>query len=357
MKKHIYVVIMAGGIGSRFWPVSREKKPKQFLDILNIGKSLLTLTYERFSGICDKENFLIVTNERYRDLVQQQLPDLTHDQILGEPVGKNTAPCIAYATYKILKKDPNAICIVAPSDHAIFNEQRFLEMVSMAINEAATSDKLITLGIKPHKPETGYGYIQFLDHENELKKVKTFTEKPELDLAKKFVESGDFLWNAGIFVWSASTIKNAFEEYLPEIAEVFNEVTPYYYTTEEQAHIELAYSQFKPISVDYAIMEKSPNVFVYPGDFGWSDLGSWSSLHEFGKKDETNNYVDGNALLFDVKDSVIKGSKKQLIVASNLKGYLIAVEGNAILICKKDKERTFRKIFAEVKKKKGNEFL
>lgn len=348
---------MAGGIGSRFWPASREKKPKQFLDILNIGKSLLRITFERFTKICPVENILIVTNENYRDMVLEQIPEIENDQILGESVGKNTAPCIAYGSYKIALKNPKATCVIAPSDHAIFNEDKFKELIEQACEEASKNEKLITLGIKPHKPETGYGYIQFIESDNSIKKVKTFTEKPEFDLAKKFVESGEFLWNAGIFIWRVDVIKNSFEEFLPDIAEIFNEITSSFYTERELGQVSLAYSQIKPISVDYGIMEKASNVYVIVGEFGWSDLGSWAALHDIVEKDGNKNYIDGDALVFNTKNSIIKGSEDQLIVVDGLKGFLVAAEGNTILICPKDDERKFRKLFSEVKKKKGNKYL
>lgn len=356
--KNIYVVIMAGGIGSRFWPYSRNDNPKQFLDVLGIGMSLLQMTYHRFLDICPPENIYIVTNQTYYHLVSKQLPELVDDQILLEPVRRNTAPCVAYACYKIAKKDPQATVIIAPSDHAIFKEKEFKDTLKGALSSAAGNDKLITLGIKPNRPETGYGYIQYhQDTLNSLKKVKTFTEKPQLDLARKFLESGDFVWNAGIFIWDVAAIIKAFSIHLPEVAEIFEEGKKHFYTAGENKFIKKAYSQCKNISIDYGVMEKADNVYVVLGDFGWSDLGSWNSLHEIKDKDESYNVVDANALVYDSKNCIVKGPKDKLIVLQGLEGYLVAVCDNVLLICKKDEEVKFREFSSDVKSKKGNEYL
>ena len=358
MDPNHYVVIMAGGIGSRFWPYSRNDHPKQFLDILGIGKSLLQLTYDRFINICQPENIYIVTNENYKDLVKQQIPELGTDQILLEPIRRNTAPCIAYACYKINKVNPQAIVVVSPSDHAIFNNRRFFSALKKALKIAQQEGKLVTLGIKPKRPETGYGYIQYItDKEKDYKKVKTFTEKPQMELAKKFIESGDFVWNAGIFIWSTEAILKAFEKHLADIAEVFEEGNSVYFTKNEKAFIKKAYSQSRNISIDYGIMEKAEDVLVVLGEFGWSDLGSWKSIHEQKSKDKSLNVVDANALIYDCKDSLIKGPDDQLIVVQGLEGYLVASCDNVLLICKKDDEQKFREFVKEVKAKKGEEYL
>ena len=359
MNPNWYVVIMAGGIGSRFWPYSRNNHPKQFLDVLNTGQSLLQMTVKRFETICPSENIYIVTNKDYESLVRQQLPDFKPEQVLGEPVKRNTAPCVALAAYKIRQKNPDAAMVVAPSDHLIFNENEFINSVTKALNESEKGDKLITLGIRPNRPETGYGYIQYIKEENsEIKKVKTFTEKPELELAMKFLDSGDFVWNAGIFIWKASAIINAFEEYLPEQAEIFEEGNGVFYTPGEEEFIRKAYSQCKNISIDYGIMEKADNVHVLLADFGWSDLGSWNSLHEIHpNKDDRNNVLDGNALIFDSRECMIKGDNDRLIVVSGLEGYLVAQCDDVTIICKKDDEKRFRDYVAEVKSKKGDKFL
>lgn len=358
MDPNHYVVIMAGGIGSRFWPYSRNDHPKQFLDILGIGKSLLQLTYDRFINICQPENIYIVTNENYKDLVKQQIPELTSDQLLLEPIRRNTAPCIAYACYKINTVNPQAMVVVSPSDHAIFNNRLFFSAVKKALKVAQQEGKLVTLGITPKRPETGYGYIQYIpDKEKDYKRVKTFTEKPQIELAKKFIESGDFVWNAGIFIWSIEAILKAFEKHLADIAEVFEEGNKVYFTKKEKAFIKIAYSQSRNISIDYGIMEKAEDVLVVPGEFGWSDLGSWQSMHEQKSKDKSLNVVDANALLYDCKDSLIKGPDDQLIVVQGLEGYLVASCDNVLLICKKDDEQKFREFVKEVKAKKGEEYL
>jgi mannose-1-phosphate guanylyltransferase len=358
MDKNVYVVIMAGGIGSRFWPFSKNSHPKQFLDVMGIGHTLLQMTYQRFLDICPVENIFVVTNEEYNGLVKEQLPELSADQILLEPNRRNTAPCIAYASYKIASKNPDACMVVSPADHLIFKESLFSQAIRKCIKGAQGSDKLITLGIKPNRPETGYGYIQYHhDDQNDVKKVKTFTEKPELELAKKFVESGEFVWNAGIFIWDVKSINQAFEKHLGDIAEIFSEGQSAYYTDREDGFIRKAYSHCKNISIDYAVMEKASNVYVVLGDFGWSDLGSWASLHEIKDKDENNNVINANALVYDTRNSLVKGPKDKLIVVQGLEGYLVAECGNVTLICKIDEEAKFRQFVSDVRDKKGSEYL
>lgn len=356
--KDIYVVIMAGGIGSRFWPYSRNNYPKQFLDILGTGTSLLQMTYDRFSSLCPAENIFIVSNDSYEGLIKEQIPKINDEQLILEPQRRNTAPCIALASYKIYEKNPDAKIIVSPSDHAIFKEKAFLDTVRIAMDAADEGDKLITIGIKPNRPETGYGYIQYLsDQDNPIKKVKTFTEKPQLDLARKFLESGDFVWNSGIFIWHVKAILHAFQEFLPEIAEIFEEGKKKFYTDGEKAFIKNAYYQCKNISIDYAVMEKASNVYVVLGDFGWSDLGSWNSLFEIREKDENKNVVEGNVLAYDSDNCIIKGGNDKLIVIQDMKGYLIADCDNVLLICKKDEEQKFREFVSDVKSHKGAEYL
>ena len=352
-----YLVIMAGGIGSRFWPYSRNNRPKQFLDILGTGRSLLQMTYDRFLPLIEKEKIYIVTNETYAEQVKLQLPELGDDQVLREPMRRNTAPCVAYASYKIAQKDPNAVITVAPADHVIFNEDAFRSVINVAMEGASAQDKLITIGLKPNRPETGFGYIQYHQSTDEVKKVKTFTEKPERSLAAKFIESGDFVWNSGIFVWSVKAIKAAFEESLPEMAEVFEEMNDVFYTEKENQVLQTTYAQCGSISIDYGIMEKAENVYVVLGEFGWSDLGSWNSLHELSDKQEDNNVVQANALLYETTDSIVKGPKDKLIIAHGLEGYLVAECDNVLLICKKDLEAKFRDFVADVKDQKGAEFL
>ena len=291
MDEKINIVIMAGGTGTRFWPYSRNKKPKQFLDILNTGRSLLQMTYDRFLKYVTKDQIWIVSNLMYKDLISLQIPDLPSDQILLEPSKRNTGPCIAYAAHKIRKKDPNALLVITPSDHAIFKPESFLEVIQKAVDCAADSKKLLTIGIKPHRPETGYGYIQYSHSDSIAKKVKTFIEKPDVDLAKKFIDTGEFVWNAGIFILSVAAIIEAFEKHQKELTDLFAAGQKHYGTDKEASFIEKAYSHCKSISIDYAIMEKADNVFTILGDFGWSDLGSWNVLHELTEKDDNNNII------------------------------------------------------------------
>ncbi len=350
--KNLYVVLMAGGIGTRFWPYSRNARPKQFLDVLSTGKTLLQSTFDRFLPLCPQENIFIVTSEEHVSLTKEQLPQIGHEQILAEPMRKNTAPCILYASLKIRKINPEAIVVVSPSDHLILNELEFQKTVSKAADEAYKQDKLITLGIQPTRPETGYGYIQYHEEKGPLKKVKTFTEKPELSLAKKFVDSGDFLWNAGIFIWNVQTILQSFARHLPDMNEIFEEAESKINTGEETTAIRLVYAQCKNISIDYGIMEKADNVYVALSSFAWSDLGSWSSLHEISSRDaQNNNMIDADALLYDVRNSVVKGPSDTLIVAQGLNGYLIGVFGNVVIVCEKDKEELFRRFINDLKAK------
>ncbi|XOV93220.1 MAG: mannose-1-phosphate guanylyltransferase [Bacteroidota bacterium] len=358
MNKHLHIVIMAGGSGTRFWPYSRNKKPKQFLDVLGTGRSLLQMTYDRFKGTASEANIWIVSNEIYDDLLHEQFPEMDDSKILLEPSKRNTAPCIAYAAYKIRQKDPDAIMVVLPSDHVIFNEKEFISTIEKAV--AFTDDqKLITIGIQPIRPETGYGYIQYLDETNQdLKKVKTFTEKPDSELAQKFIESGDFVWNAGIFVWKVNAIISAIEELQPELAECFN--SNQYFTDQEKKYIETSYAHCQNISIDYAIMEKSPHVYTILGNFGWSDLGSWNALHEIMDKDENLNVAQGKVTLYESSDNFIiskSKNKDKLMVLQGLEGYLVADFEDILLICKKEDSSIFREFVSDIKLQKGEEFI
>ena len=358
MNKNNYVVIMAGGIGSRFWPFSRTNNPKQFHDVLGTGKTLIQQTAERFENICPKENIFVVTNVIYKQLVKDQLPFLSDNQILGEPIGRNTAPCAAYACYKIVKNNAEANIVIAPSDQIILKENEFEKRINAALKKAASSDILITLGIKPSRPDTGYGYIQFLEEEgNDVKKVKTFTEKPVLELALKFIESGDFLWNAGIFVWSAKSFISALEKYMPEMSEIFANGNDTYSTPAEEAFINEAYSQCKNISIDYGIMEKADNVYVMPSDFGWSDVGTWKSLYDLSDKTEDGNAVDGNVMLYETKDCIIKTPKNKLVVIEGLEDYIVAEFDNVLMICNKNNEQRVKEFVADARSKKGENFV
>lgn len=347
---------MAGGIGSRFWPYSRRKRPKQFLDILGTGRTLLQMTYDRFADVAEPDQFVVITYRKYLALVKEQLPQLKDHQILTEPLRKNTAPCIAYATYKIHSMDPDATIVVTPADHLILQERKFARTLGKAI-ECADDGKLITLGIKPNRPETGYGYIQYLEKKDtHAFRVKTFTEKPNSKLAKTFLESGDFVWNSGMFVWKATSLIQAFEEYMPDMAEVFEEGRKIYGTPKEAEFVSSAYTQVKNISIDYGIMEKSNQVYVILGDFGWSDLGSWNSLYELAEKDENNNVVEANAILYDTANSYIKVTGEKLVVVQGLDNYLVNETDNVLLICKLDAEKKFRE-FVSTAKKKGDDFI
>ncbi len=356
MNSKIHVVIMAGGTGTRFWPYSRNNKPKQFLDVLGTGRSLLQMTYDRFSKDVPDENIWIVSNEIYDELLSEQLPNLPKDNILLEPSKRNTAPCVAYAAYKIKQKDPDAVMVILPSDHIIFKEEAFLNVIHQAVDHADES-KLFTIGISPNRPETGYGYIQFSESEEVIKKVKTFTEKPQLDLAKKFLVSGDFVWNAGIFVWSVKAIVSAFEKYQDELAETFAEGADKYFSEDENAFIKTAYSLSKSISIDYAIMEKSDDVYVVLGDFGWSDLGSWNALHEIKDKDENENVFEGNVIPYNTKDTYVLSKTDRVILTHELDGYLVADFEDVLLICKKGDSGVFRQFVNDVKAEKGEEFI
>ena len=358
MQDKPYIVIMAGGIGSRFWPFSRNNRPKQFLDILGVGKTLLQLTYERFRAIAEPEQFVVVTFEMYSDIVLEQLPELKSEQILTEPHRKNTAACIAFSAYKIASIDPNSTLIVTPADHLILHESKFIKTIQKAVCAAQSDGKLITLGIKPNRPDTGYGYIQYLESDNsdEALKVKTFTEKPNLKLAKTFLESGDFVWNSGMFVWKVKSLIDAFHEYMPDVSEVFEEAQSHFGKPSEQEYLNRAYMQVKNISIDYGIMEKSEHVYVILGDFGWSDLGSWHSVHALKPKDEENNVVESNAILYDTQNSFIKTDSDKLVVVQGLDNYLVNEYDNVLLICKLDSEKKFREFVANAKKK-GEDFV
>lgn len=350
MKK--YAVIMAGGVGTRFWPVSRVKRPKQFLDILGLGQSLLQMTYERFSKILPSENIFIVTNEMYRDLIKEQIPDIQDNQILGEPIAKNTAPCIAYACYKIASKDPDSVVVVAPSDHLIMDTQEFINQVERGMTFASENEALVTLGIKPSRPDTGYGYIQFKEEETSegVYKVKTFTEKPDLELANQFIDSGDFLWNAGIFIWKVGVVLNAFEEYLPEMSELFSSGNEHYFKTSESAFIDGVYPACQNISIDYGIIEKSESVFVLPSEFGWSDLGTWKSLYDVADKNSDGNVLIGkNIELNESTNNLVKAPDGKLVVLEGVKDLFILDTEDALLVCDKNNEQEVKRIVNEVK--------
>lgn len=354
---------MAGGIGSRFWPMSRTHTPKQFLDILGIGQTLFQMTLSRFRKICPVENIVIVTNEKYKDLVIKQAPEINSEQILCEPARRNTGPCIAYANYKIKEINPNAIVVVAPSDHIILKEDVFVDVIESALVSAEQNDWLITLGIQPSRPDTGYGYIQIDkkrrdSRDNRIHKVKAFTEKPEYDLALQFLKNGDFLWNAGIFVWSLKSILKAFDEHLTDVNDIFKEGIGLYNTKRESLFIENAYSICKNISIDYGILEKANNVFVLSSDFGWSDLGTWGSLYAIREKDENKNSVLGkNIMTYDTEKCIVNVKSNKLVVLQGLEDFIVVDDDNILLICKKSEEQKIRQIVNDVKATKGDRFV
>jgi mannose-1-phosphate guanylyltransferase len=363
MKNNNYCVIMAGGIGTRFWPISRTSHPKQFIDILGTGQTLIQQTYNRFLRICGKENIFIVTNEIYRELVKQQLPEISENQIICEPARRNTAPCIAYASYKIHSINPKANIVVAPSDHIILNEDNFTEVIESALEASASHDWLLTLGIKPSRPDTGYGYIQFCSEKvypknDRLRKVKTFTEKPAIEMAKQFLKSGDFLWNAGIFIWQVKNILKAFGDYLPEVDQIFKSGAKKYNTPQEKTFIKNAYAMCKNISIDYGVMEKANNVYVLQSDFGWSDLGTWGSLYDTREKNKEGNTIVGkNVIVYDSKNCIVNMPNDKLVVMQGLNDYIVVESDNILLICKKTDEQQIRQFVNDVKVEKGEQFV
>jgi len=361
MNEKNYCIIMAGGVGSRFWPLSRTNKPKQFLDVLGTGKSLIQQTFDRFKQLIPIPNIYIVTSKDYGEYVKEHLPELTDQQILKEPLRRNTAPCIAYACFKIKKQNPNANIVVAPSDHLILKEQEFLAVVKRSLEYVENNKMLLTLGIKPSRIETGYGYIQIENDKSSIvvnetiRKVKTFTEKPDYELAKVFYESGEFYWNSGIFFWSLSTILDSFDNLLPDISNSFKSIENTLNTDEEEGAIESTYTLCKNISIDYGVMEKAENVSVVCSDFGWSDLGTWGSLYEHLSKDEYNNSLQGeNLLSYENSNCLINVPNDKIAVIQGLDGYIIVESDNILLICKREDEQKIKNYVNDVKTKNIN---
>ena len=349
---------MAGGVGSRFWPVSTNEKPKQFLDFFGTGRSLLRMTYERLDGIVPASNVFIVTNKIYKETILEQLPELEENQVLLEPMRRNTAPCIAYAVYRIRKQNPKANIVVLPSDHLITNEKEFQRVITEGLRFVANNDALLTLGMKPTRPETGYGYIQLGKGGDDLRKVKTFTEKPNLEMAKVFLASGEFAWNSGMFLWRVDVIIEEFNKYLSEVADKFAEGEDVYGTDGEQDFINRIYPLCPNISIDYGIMEKATNVYVMLANFGWSDLGTWSSLHELTPKDDNGNaVVKCETMLYNAKDNMIALPEGELAVIEGLEGYLVARDNGVLLICKKDEEAKIRQYVKDAEEKYGKKYV
>ena len=358
--KNHYVVIMAGGVGSRFWPMSRTPHPKQFIDILGTGRSLLQQTFDRCKKVCPKKNIYIVTNAQYKDLVLEQLKGIDADQVLLEPARRNTAPCVAYAAFRIRSINPDACMVVAPSDHLILKEEAYSQLINKALGVVEKEDALITLGIKPTRPDTGYGYIQFEETKGDdgVHKVRSFTEKPELEMAKQLVKSGEFLWNAGIFIWSVKGILSAFEKFIPDEHQLFTEGNDVYNTRKEAKFIKEAYTQCRNISIDYGIMEKAKNVYTISANIGWSDLGTWGSLYAYADKDEQGHVIQGkNVLTYDSKNCIVNVPKNKLVVLQGMEDMIVVESDEILLVCKQEDEQQIKRIVNDVKATKGEKFI
>ena len=352
-KSNNHLVIMAGGVGSRFWPMSTADRPKQFIDVLGVGKSLLQLTYQRFGDFCPLDNVWVVTNKKYVALVREQLPDIPVENILQEPCRRNTAPCIAYVSWRIKARDPKANVVVTPSDHIVTDETEFRRIIGLCMDFTEDSDAIVTLGMKPNRPETGYGYIR-ADlsmsslRQKEIFRVDKFKEKPDYDTAKEYIKDSSYFWNAGIFIWSVSTIVNAFRVYQPAIAKIFENLTPAYGTAEEQARIEAVYPECENISVDYAIMERVEEIFVCPADFGWSDLGTWGSLQMQTKRDLYGNSLIGhNIQMYESHNCIVHTLQQKQVVIQGLDNYIVAEKDGILLICKLEEEQRIKQFSGE----------
>jgi mannose-1-phosphate guanylyltransferase len=357
-----YVIIMAGGVGSRFWPLSRRERPKQFLDILGTGETLIQQTYRRFKSTCPKQNIFIVTSAEHKDVVLEQL-DIDPENVLAEPFRRNTAPCLAYGTFRILGLNPDAVIAVTPADHLIIKEEKFCNVIQECMDFVKDNDALLTLGIKPDRPETGYGYIQ-ADQKKPVKgydnllKVKTFTEKPDLDLAKIFIQSGDFYWNSGIFIWNINSILSAFQKHLPDMFTAFDDGRKLFGTKQETSFIGRTYAECRSISIDYGIMEKADNVYVMCTDIGWSDLGTWSSLYDHSNHDKRGNTViSGNIFSYENRDNIFNISPDKVAVIQGLKDYIVVDSGDVLLIVKKEEEQNIKNYLEDVKKETKERYL
>lgn len=352
-QKNNHLVIMAGGVGSRFWPMSTAEKPKQFIDVLGVGKTLLQLTVERFNKLVSPENIWVVTNQKYVDIVREQLPEMPAENILCEPCRRNTAPCIAYVSWRIKSKDPKANIVVTPSDHIVMNTQEFQRVIKECMNFTAESDAIVTLGMKPTRPETGYGYIQADLSASSLRnkgifRVDSFREKPDLKTAEQYIKKNYYFWNAGIFIWNVSTIVNAFRIYQPKMNKIFEQMLPIYGTPQEQEAINEKFPQCENISVDYAIMEKAEEIFVCPADFGWSDLGTWGSLQTQSKRDIYGNALIGeNISVFETHNCMIHTTQEKKVVVQGLDGYIVAENNDTLLICKLSEEQRIKQFSGE----------
>ena len=343
-----HLVIMAGGVGSRFWPMSTQERPKQFIDVLGTGKTLLQLTVERFGTLVDPSNVWVVTNEKYADIVAEQLPDMPRQNILCEPCRRNTAPCIAYVSWRIKSRDPKANIVVTPSDHVVMNVQEFQRVIADSMTFTEESDAIVTLGMKPTRPETGYGYIQADLSSPSLRnkqifRVDNFREKPDLQTAEQYIKKSNYFWNAGIFIWNVSTIVNAFRVYQPKLAKIFEALLPVYGTPQEQQAINQQFPKCESISVDYAIMEKAEEIFVCPADFGWSDLGTWGSLLTQSHRDLYGNALIGpDVKVFETHNTIIHTTQERRVVVQGLDGYIVAENDDTLLICKLSEEQRIK---------------
>lgn len=352
MVQHAHLVIMAGGIGSRFWPMSTPERPKQFVDVLGTGRTFLQMTVDRFKGLVAHDHIWVVTSRNYKDMVMEQLPDMPAGNILLEPCRRNTAPCIAYAAWRIKSVDPKATLVVSPSDHLVLDVPEFQRVVRNSLDFAFESDSIVTLGMKPTRPETGYGYIQTdmtcpSARNSEIYRVDAFREKPDLAMAEKYIQKPNMLWNAGIFIWSVSTIVNALRVYAPEINDIFERLLPIYGTDKEQSAIDVEFPKCESISVDYAILERSEEIYCIPASFGWSDLGTWGSLYENVSHDHSGNAIVGEGIrTYETRDCVIHCSDKRRVIVQGLDGYIVAEKDDALLICKLSEEQRI-KTFSE----------
>lgn len=348
MNENNYLVILAGGAGSRFWPISSEELPKQFLDILGCGRTLIQLTLERFNGLIPKENVWVVTAEKYREIVMEQLPEIPSGNILCEPCRRNTAPCICYVSWKIKKLNTKANIVVSPSDHLVVDIQAFQSAIDDSLSFAAETDAVVTLGLKPTRPETGYGYIKAdltysSSRKHNIFRVDEFKEKPTLEVAKEYIRSPNYLWNSGIFIWNVNTIINAFRVYEPEVSSIFEGLMPYYGTDKEQNKIDESYPQCKNISVDYAILEKAEEIFVFPASFSWSDLGTWNSLREQSDMDKYGNVCIGdNIKLYDTYNTIVHTCNKKEVIVEGLDGYVVAEKEGKLLVCRLSEEQRIK---------------
>lgn len=352
-KENNHVVIMAGGVGSRFWPMSTPDYPKQFVDVFGSGRTFIQMTYDRFKGIVDPENVWVVTSARYADIVKEQLPDIPVSNILLEPCRRNTAPCIAYVSWRIKMKDPKANLVITPSDHLISDVVEFQRVIKSALDFTADSDAIVTLGMKPSRPETGYGYIK-ADlassslRNKEIFRVDAFKEKPNLETAKEYLKSKEFFWNSGLFIWNVETIVNALRVYAPEISEIFESHKEVLGTTDEQRVIDEIFPTCPSISIDYAVMENAEEIFVFPADFGWSDVGTWGSLHTLAECDANgNNAIGDNIKFYESRNCVVHTTEEKRVIIQGLDGYIVAEKDNTLLICKLEEEQRIKEFSAE----------